>query len=98
MIGRVVSPHESLSIKFFRRHYRDDFEIDEIFPLDYPRIEVARFGRIHDLVASCSVLGDPTVDVVDIVREHAPLLFEPLSHGFRVAVTESLDDEKQHVS
>jgi hypothetical protein len=59
-------------------------------------LEQAQVITLHQLKASTEVWLDPAIDVVQSVREHAPVIAQALVDRQHVVVFEALDNHKQH--
>lgn len=79
-----------------RTDHVEHFELDEILPVRYPRIEQVPGLALHHLKADLEVLAYPTRDVANTLGREATLLAKPLVNRLGVPVAESLDDKEGH--
>jgi hypothetical protein len=97
MIKDVVS--KAWSDRFcglLRRHYRENFKLDNVAPIRDPVIEQIAISRFHDLKTTREGIVDPARNVPKTVRSKAPMITEATIHGDRIIVLEMFNDHVEH--
>src|SRR5581483_2701784 len=79
-----------------RRADGHDLELDEVAPLQDPRLERRHIVALHQLEAAVEVGLHPALDVAQALGQRAAPLADAGVDRRRVAVLEALDDEEQH--
>ena len=73
-IRRMSSqPRADRGHRFGRRDYRNDFELDQIFPPGHPFGEEILILALHDLEAAAEIVGDPTRHIPQSLGRHSAL-------------------------
>src|SRR5262249_37844268 len=82
--------------RFFARHDRNDFEVDEVGPLGDPLLKERDVTAFHQLETTAEVGRNPAVHEFQAIRGESTPLAESLVHRLGVLVPELLDDHEQH--
>ncbi len=75
----------------FRRHDRDEFELDEIAELKHPLLEQTRGVALHELKAAVEIRFYPATDIGQPVWQTPAMIADMPVNGDAVAIAKTFD-------
>jgi hypothetical protein len=82
--------------RFLAGYHGNDFESDEIRPLNDPTLKERDVIAFHQLKDPAQVGLSSTAHKLEAVWGHSPFVLEPPIDGFTVLIAEIFNDHEQH--